>query len=111
MSLSFHCSLTPAQSKLLLACAFGHYSRQDNTRAAPLMPDYQSPFFFATANCLKRKKLLTHDPARQPSFMATPAGVSVAHLIAAEAREVVELAETARPLPKAVCRRKATSAR
>ena len=111
MSLSFHVDLTAAQAKLLLVCAFGHYARQDDNRQAPLMPKYSSPFFVATANCLRRKGLLTHDAAREPSWMPTPGGIQIAHLVANDARGIVELAETAKPMPKAVSRSKASSAK
>jgi hypothetical protein len=108
MSLAFQFKLTPAQSHLLLVCAFGHYSRTEG-EPSPLLPDHKSPFFVTTAGTLISKGLLSHDTRREPTYSPTPAGIAVANLIVGEARKIVELAETAKPLPKAVGRNRHVS--
>lgn len=108
MALSFHFDLTAAQSALLTVCAFGHYTRAEGNKDAPLMPNYSSTFFLNTAKCLLRKGLLSHDPKREPSWQATREGSSVALLITSAARTIVHRFDTAKPIPTATAPKKST---
>ena len=103
MSLSFSFHLTPAQTKMLLACAFGHYGRAEAN--SPLLPLFDSSFFVAIARNLESKGLITHDGMREPSYMPTEIGVAMANQIARDAEEIVRLKQTSPGIPKAVDRR------
>jgi hypothetical protein len=99
MSLAFSFRLTPAQTTLLLKCAFGHYGRTENEPSSPLLPLFDSTHFVSIARNLEAKGLITHSNNREPSYLPTSMGIAMAEQIARDAAEIVKLKETSPGIP------------
>ncbi len=99
MSLSFSFRLTPAQTMMLLKCAFGHYGRSEDSPHSPLLPLFDSNVFVTIARNLESKGLLTHNALREPSYLPTALGIALAENIVRDAAEIVRLKETSPGMP------------
>jgi hypothetical protein len=103
MSLAFSFQLTPAQTQLLLTCAFGHYD--GGSEISGPLPSFESSRFVTAGRRLIDKGLLSHSNERTPTWLPTETGIHMARLIVADAKKLVALEETAKPVPKPVKKR------
>ena len=85
--LSFRFELTPRQCEMLLAFYAGHYRRID--KCGPLCLEFDSSYFVPVGKKLIDKGLVTHDNSREPTWMITDRGVSIAETILDDARRMV----------------------
>lgn len=89
--LGFKMALTSAQTRMLMVLYASDYRNADGL----LIPNYQSPDFVTTGNCLIRRGLVCHSMQQSPTWQITEQGAAIAAMIARDARELVELADIA----------------
>lgn len=100
MSLAFSFQLTPRQTELLLTCAFGHYRNINlSDRDSSLLPIHEMSSFVTVGQKLIQKGLLSHDNNRNPTWMATERGITVANMIVDDAAKMVAIRDTAKKIP------------
>ncbi len=98
MSLAFSFQLTPRQTQVLLCCAFGHYKKISEHNES-LLPDYGDVNnFVAVGSKLIQKGLLSHDNSRNPTWMPTERGITVANMIVDDAAKLVATRDTAKEI-------------
>lgn len=111
MSLSFSFQLTPLQTKMLLICAYGHYTEigvVTHGKPPDYLPDFQCGHFVTVGKKLQEKGLLSWDGKRNPTWLPTDAGMAMAAMIVADARKIIEYADTAKPIPGAKAKKKSS---
>lgn len=86
--LSFRFQLTPAQTKVLLCLYCGDYDRSEPN--GPVLPNIDiGGHFVSTISRLIDKGLASHSNEREPTFLITKQGESIAELIIAEAEKII----------------------
>ena len=84
--LAYKFQLTPAQVDMLLCFYFGDYRTIDKSDS--LMLDFNNSHFVPIGAKLMEKGLVTHDNTRNPTWLITSQGKSIAELIVAEAKKI-----------------------